>query len=321
MKRPRRTPVAMTIAGSDSGGGAGIQADLKTFQALGVFGASAVTCLTAQNPDEVTRVAAVDPGMVAEQIRAICRGFPVAAAKTGMLYSAGIVRAVAREVRKQGIRKLVVDPVIIATSGARLLKEEAVAVLCRRLIPLATVVTPNLPEAEMLWGRRIRSLDDMKAAARGIGERFGVACVCKGGHLWEAARVQGSGFRVEGGARPPAFAGLRRGAPDERSWRRSAGRGRHAPPAETASQTRENAGVADVLYAGGRTKVFVSARVVTRETHGTGCAFSAALAAFLAMGFALPEAVRKAKGFVAAALVSAIRTGKHLPMWIDPLPA
>jgi hydroxymethylpyrimidine/phosphomethylpyrimidine kinase len=274
MRKPRQTPVVMTIAGSDSGGGAGIQADLKTFQALGVFGTSAITCLTAQNPDEVTRVAAVAPGMVAEQIRAICRGFPVKAAKTGMLYSAEIIRAVARAVRKHRIPVLVVDPVMIATSGARLLRQDAVEALCRQLIPLATVVTPNLPEAEVLLGRPIRSLAELKAAARGIGERFGVACVCKGGHLGEEARVQGSGFR------------------------------------------KKRVEVADVLWVKGRTHVFRSERVKARETHGTGCTFSAALAAFLAKGTPLPQAVRKAKEFVGEALKNAVRAGKHWPLGV-----
>jgi hydroxymethylpyrimidine/phosphomethylpyrimidine kinase len=174
--------VALTIAGSDSGGGAGIQADLKTFASLGVFGTTAITCLTSQNPDGVVRVDAVQPGMVTSQIGVVCAGFPVAAAKTGMLYSASIVRAVARGVKANNIRKLVVDPVMIATSGARLLREDAIASLCRDLLPLAMVITPNLPEAEWLLGTKIGSPADMESAAESLSRQFGCASVVKGGH-------------------------------------------------------------------------------------------------------------------------------------------
>ena len=179
----RRVPVAITIAGSDSGGGAGIQADLKTFLALGVFGTSAITCLTAQNPEAVTGIAATAPRMVALQIQAVCRAFPVAAAKTGMLYSAGIIGAVAAAIAELKIRPLVVDPVMVATSGARLLREDAVAALRSALLPLARVVTPNVPEAEILWGHAIGSLADLKQAAAGISRTHGTACLAKGGHL------------------------------------------------------------------------------------------------------------------------------------------
>ncbi len=176
-------PVALTIAGSDSGGGAGIQADLKTFTALRVFGTSAITCLTAQNPDAVTGIEAASPSMVARQIRAVTVGFPVAAAKTGMLYSAAIIRTVARELRREPRFPLVVDPVMVATSGARLLRKDAVRTLCEQLLPLATVITPNLEEAEILAGARIRRLDDLVRAARRIAARYSTACLAKGGHL------------------------------------------------------------------------------------------------------------------------------------------
>lgn len=180
---PVDLPVALTIAGSDSGGGAGIQADLQTFAALRVFGTTAITCITAQNPKEVTAIAAVDPAIVTRQIKAVCEAFPVNAAKTGMLYSAEIIRAVAAADVGQGIPVLVVDPVMTAASGALLLQEDAVDALCTELLPQARVITPNLHEAEILWGRKITSVDELRDAASEIGDRFDVACVVKGGHL------------------------------------------------------------------------------------------------------------------------------------------
>jgi hydroxymethylpyrimidine/phosphomethylpyrimidine kinase len=181
-------PVTLTIAGSDSGGGAGIQADLKTFNALGAFGTSAVTCVTAQTPAGVRAIEALSPAMVAEQIRAISDGFPIAAAKTGMLYSREIIQQVARADVSQGIPILVVDPVMVATSGSRLLKGDAIEALTTELLPLARVVTPNLHEAEILCGRTIATVDELRMAAREIAEKYDVACVSKGGHL-EGDRV------------------------------------------------------------------------------------------------------------------------------------
>lgn len=175
--------VALTISGSDSGGGAGIQADLKTFSALRVFGASAITCVTAQNPADISAIHPIDPHTVKEQIRKVCEGFPVAAAKTGMLYSAGIIRAVAEADVEYGIPVLVVDPVMVSSSGVRLLQADAIDSLCSVLLPTARVVTPNLHEAEIIIGRSIATVDELRAAAREIGEKFDVACVAKGGHL------------------------------------------------------------------------------------------------------------------------------------------
>ncbi len=179
------TPVALTIAGSDSGGGAGIQTDLRTFAAHKVYGTTAITCITAQNPGAVTGIEPVSAEMVAQQVEAVCDGFPVAAAKTGMLYSAGIIRAVADVVGRRRIGRLVVDPVMAATSGARLLQEDAIATLLKALLPRALLVTPNIPEAEILWGQPIRSPEEQQDAAEGIAMRFGVACVVKGGHMGE----------------------------------------------------------------------------------------------------------------------------------------
>jgi hydroxymethylpyrimidine kinase/phosphomethylpyrimidine kinase len=252
-------PVALTIAGSDSGGGAGMQADLKTFMALGIFGTSAITCITAQNPGAVTGIEAVSTKLISRQIKSVTAGFPVAAAKTGMLFSAEIIKTVTK-VLKQGPRfPLVVDPVMIATSGARLLRDDAMAALVRDLLPLATVITPNLHEAEVLVGGRIRKLDDLKKAALLISKRFGVACVAKGGHL-------------------------------------------------------EGREVVDVLCVDGELTLYTSPRIRVRETHGTGCTFSAALTAALAHGTDLQESVSVAKCFVSGALRGAVVTGSHAPL-------
>jgi hydroxymethylpyrimidine/phosphomethylpyrimidine kinase len=178
-----RVRTALTIAGSDSGGGAGIQADLKTFSALGVFGMSALTAITAQNTLGVTAVHEIPPEIVAAQIDAVVTDIGVDAAKTGMIANTEIIRVVAAKVREHGISTLVVDPVMVATSGDRLLREEAVEALRTELLPLATVVTPNLPEAEVLIGREIATLDAMREAAKaivGLGVR---SVVVKGGHL------------------------------------------------------------------------------------------------------------------------------------------
>jgi hydroxymethylpyrimidine kinase/phosphomethylpyrimidine kinase len=175
-------PIALTIAGSDSGGGAGIQADLKTFAALGVHGTCDITCITAQNPKRVLAIEPCSAAIVRKQLEAVFAELPPTAAKTGMLYSAEIIRAVAKFFRSHKI-PLVVDPVMVATSGRRLLRPGAVKILCRELFPLATLVTPNLPEASLLTGRRLNSVEDMRRAARELHRRFGCAVLVKGGHL------------------------------------------------------------------------------------------------------------------------------------------
>jgi hydroxymethylpyrimidine/phosphomethylpyrimidine kinase len=181
-----RLPVALSIAGSDSGGGAGVQADLKVFTALGCFGTTAITCVTAQNPSEVSGVMPVSTDIISEQISAVCDGFGVAAAKTGMLFSGNIIMAVAEAISMQNIQNLVVDPVMVATSGSRLLKEEAVTAMIESILPLATVITPNLPEAEVICGRPLSSLAEVEKAAEETGRRFDTACVIKGGHSAES---------------------------------------------------------------------------------------------------------------------------------------
>jgi hydroxymethylpyrimidine/phosphomethylpyrimidine kinase len=182
MKGHESIPCALTIAGSDSGGGAGIQADLKTFAAAGVHGTSVITCITAQNPDRVLGIEACVRSLVRRQLDAVFAGLHPAAGKTGMLYSPAIIKIVAGFVRHHRL-PLVVDPVMVSTSGSRLLQESGVTSLCRQLLPLATLVTPNLQEAEILVGERLVSVEDLRRAAKNLHERFGCAVLVKGGHL------------------------------------------------------------------------------------------------------------------------------------------
>ncbi len=244
-------PVALTIAGSDSGGGAGIQADLKTLTALGVWGTCAITCVTAQNLDEVAGIQPIYPEMVSLQIKMVCDGFDATTAKTGMLFSCEIIEAVARAIEDHSISTLVVDPVMVATSGAQLLKEDAIEALCKFIIPKATVITPNVPELEILAKQEIKSVEDLKAAAKDVGDKYNVACVAKGGHL------------------------------------------------------ENDKEIIDILYHDGKTTEFSALRVESKNTHGTGCRFSAALTALLTLQKSLPEAVKGAKEFVAQDLKKA----------------
>jgi hydroxymethylpyrimidine/phosphomethylpyrimidine kinase len=251
----RTLPVALTIAGSDSGGGAGIQADLHTFARLGCWGTSAITCVTAQNPAAVTRVAGVAPEMVAEQIRAVATRFPLRAVKIGMTYSGRIVDAIADALSRHasGV-PVVVDPIMRATSGASLLLRDGEAALVRRLLPLATIVTPNLLEAQKLSGMAaVRDLAAMEEAARRIQAKTPGAVLVKGGHLEGAAT--------------------------------------------------------DVLCIEGRIIPLAGERVKAPFTHGTGCALSAAIAASLAQGHGLVEAVREAKAYVGELLRDGVQLG------------
>src|SRR5437016_1871608 len=183
MRKPTALPVVLTIAGSDSGGGAGIQADLKTFASLGVHGASAITCVTAQDPKRVRGIRRCDPKIVRQQIESVFEELPPAAVKTGLLLSSRIVRVVADFFKQGKCPPLIVDPVMVSGSGTRLLESSAVEAMKSQLLPLATLVTPNLDEAEVLVGGRIKSVEEMRVAARRIRARYGCAALVKGGHL------------------------------------------------------------------------------------------------------------------------------------------
>lgn len=182
-RKDRRKATALTIAGSDSGGGAGVQADLRVFNELGVHGTTVLTCVTAQNPLGVTAVQPIRPLVVRRQLEAVFGELKPQAVKTGMLFSAALVREVAAALSQQPGLPFVLDPVMIATSGARLLKPDAVRALQSRLCPLATLLTPNRDEAEALADLSIRHPDDLRRAARALRDRFGCAVLVKGGHL------------------------------------------------------------------------------------------------------------------------------------------
>ncbi|MDR3969919.1 MAG: bifunctional hydroxymethylpyrimidine kinase/phosphomethylpyrimidine kinase [Dysosmobacter sp.] len=173
---------ALTIAGSDSSGGAGIQADIKTMTANGVFAMSAITALTAQNTTGVTDILEATPQFLGEELDAIFTDIFPDAVKIGMVSSSGLIAVIADKLRQYGAKHIVVDPVMVATSGAKLLRDDAIAVLEEQLLPLAAVLTPNIPEAEILSGMTIRNAADMEQAARTISERYGCAVLCKGGH-------------------------------------------------------------------------------------------------------------------------------------------
>lgn len=262
MKHPRqkRLPLALTIAGSDSGGGAGIQADLKTFAANGVHGTSAITCVTAQNPRGVTGIEAISAGMVRKQIEAVFAELRPDAVKTGMLFSTEIIREVARFFAHGKRPPLVVDPVMVATSGAVLLKPSAIRALKEELLPLAAVVTPNLDEAEILVGRKLRSLTDLPLAACAIHTRYGCAVLVKGGHL------------------------------------------------------RDGPNAVDVLFDGKKVRIYSSRRVDGVSTHGTGCTYSAAIAAGLAAGKSLSDSVAAAKRFITQAIAGSYRIRRHFAL-------
>lgn len=253
-------PRALTIAGSDCSGGAGIQADLKTFQELDVFGMSAITAITIQNTRGVSGVYPMTAQAVTEQIHAVGSDIGVDALKTGMLFDAEIIEAVAEQIAAFGWRNVVVDPVMIAKGGATLLRDDAVEAIKQGLIPLARVVTPNIPEAEALTGIEIRTMADRREAARRIADLGAQLVVIKGGHAIESRRD---------------------------------------------SEPEHPSLVVDLLYDGETFEELSGTRIATRHTHGTGCTFSAAIAARLAAGADVREAVRTARNFIQAAIEGA----------------
>lgn len=247
------TPIAVTIAGSDSGGGAGIQADLKTFSALGVYGASVITALTAQNTQGVAAIHDVPAAFVTAQIDAVFSDLDVGAIKIGMLSQPATIEAVAAGLDRYGVTNVVLDPVMMATTGARLITDEAVAALRKFLIPRALLLTPNLPEAAMLLGSAVAETEQqMNAPAEQLLALGSRAVLIKGGH----------GEGVES--------------------------------------------VDLLLEPTGMTR-FAAARIATQNIHGTGCTLSSAVAAGLAKGLALHQAVREAKAYVTAAIAAADR--------------
>ncbi|HVL26181.1 MAG TPA: bifunctional hydroxymethylpyrimidine kinase/phosphomethylpyrimidine kinase [Thermomicrobiales bacterium] len=257
---------ALTIAGSDSGAGAGIQADLKTFAALGVYGTSVLSAVTAQNTIEVAAIAEVPAEVVIAQIDTVLEDIGADAIKTGMLSSTAIIQNTADRIEAWGIPHLVVDPVMVSKSGAPLLQPEAVAAVKKDLLHWATIVTPNIAEAEVLSGRPVKTLDDAREAAKAIHALGPKAVIVKGGHL-------------------------------------------EGP-------------VVDLVYDGETFLPIEGERIDTRNTHGTGCTFSAAITAFLAHGIETMEAIRLAKRYIENALRHSYAIGEgHSPVnHFAPLP-
>jgi hydroxymethylpyrimidine/phosphomethylpyrimidine kinase len=246
---PRAYRRVLTIAGSDSGGGAGIQADLKTFAALGCYGMSAITALTAQNTRGVSAIHPVPPEFAAAQIAAVLEDIGADAVKIGMLYSAELIRVVAEQLKRFKAGRIVLDPVMVAQSGDRLLRDDAVGAMIDYLMPLADVVTPNIPEAEVLLGRTLRGREELPAAAIELAGRGSRSVLIKGGHL--------------------AFGDS-----------------------------------TDLLYLAAEQRIVELAgeRVDSRNTHGTGCTLSSAIAAHLARSCDIEEAVRRAKEYISRAI-------------------
>ncbi len=258
-------PRILSIAGSDSGGGAGIQADLKTCSALGCYGMTAITAITAQNTCGVQGIHAIPPEMLRQQIDAVVSDIGVDAVKIGMLHDPEVVHIVAQAIRQYRFKHIVLDPVMVATSGDALIARETIAVLVDELFPLVSVITPNLDEASLLLARPIQYVDELNTAAQDLQALGAPAVLLKGGHLAEQPNGNSNGAQVT-----------------------------------------------DVLlYAQDgemRTQTYTNPRILSRNTHGTGCTLSSAIACYLALGESLPDAVAQARAYI----VQAIEQGKNV---------
>ena len=248
---------ALTIAGSDSSGGAGIQADIKTMTCNGIFAMSAITALTAQNTTGVTAIMEVKPEFLKEQIKAVVTDIFPDAVKTGMVSSSALIKVISDSIKEYGLKNIVVDPVMVATSGAKLITDEAIETLKKELLPLATVITPNIPEAEVLFASKIQNESDMERAAKEISSKFGCAVLLKGGHSLNDANDYL--FDAKNG--------------NDGIW-------------------------------------FYGKKINNPNTHGTGCTLSSAIAANLAKGQKLSDAVRNAKTYISGALEAMLDLGK-----------
>ena len=244
---------ALTIAGSDSCGGAGIQADIKTMTMNGVYAMSAITALTAQNTTGVTGIMDVTPEFLEKQLDAVFTDIYPDAVKIGMVSAKPLIEAIAGKLKEYGAKNIVVDPVMVATSGAKLISDEAIDTLKSELLPIADIVTPNIPEAEVLSGIAISSPDDMEKAAKLISDSYGCAVLCKGGHDLNDAN--------------------------------------------------------DLLYHDGKSVWFYGKRIDNKNTHGTGCTLSSAIASNLAKGYNMTDSVSRAKDYISGALAAMLDLG------------
>lgn len=259
----KKYPVVLTIAGSDCSGGAGIQADIKTISAAGCYAASAITAITAQNTTGVSAIYPLSEEAVDSQIRSVMDDLEPEAVKIGMVNDPRIVKVICSNLLKYKPKHVVYDPVMVSTSGHKLMVDSTINEICRDLIPLASIITPNLMEAEVLFGCRIKDMEDMKNAAMELFGRFGTAVLIKGGHL-------------------------------------------------------EGDDMTDVLYCDSGFSFFTDRKVESRNTHGTGCTLSSAIASRLALGDSMHDAVAYAKVYVHAAIVEAVDLGigkGYGPLW------
>lgn len=245
---------ALTIAGSDSSGGAGIQADIKTMTMNGVYAMSAITALTAQNTTGVSDILEVTPEFLKHQIDDIFNDIYPNAVKIGMVSSSNLIEVISDRLKNFKAKNIVVDPVMVATSGAKLIEDKAIITITKELFPLATIITPNIPEAEILSKKEIKTQDDMINASKIISEKYNVAVLCKGGHNLNDAN--------------------------------------------------------DLLYKNGEYKWFSSKRIDNKNTHGTGCTLSSAIASNLAKGYDLESSVQRAKDYISKALEDMLNLGK-----------
>ena len=258
-------PRILSIAGSDSGGGAGIQADLKTCSALGCYGMTAITAITAQNTCGVQGIHAIPPEMLRQQIDAVVSDIGVDAVKIGMLHDPEVVHIVAQAIRQYRFKHIVLDPVMVATSGDALIARETIAVLVDELFPLVSVITSNLDEASLLLARPIQYVDELNTAAQDLHTLGAPAVLLKGGHLAEQPDGNSSGAQVT----------------------------------DVLLYMQD-----DVTH----TQTYTSPRILSHNTHGTGCTLSSAIACYLALGESLPDAVAKARAYI----VQAIEQGKNV---------
>ena len=245
---------ALTIAGSDCSGGAGIQADLKTMSALGVYGMSVIVSVVAENTARVISVEDISPRVISDQIDAVFEDIFPDAVKVGMLSSEEVMRTVAAKLAEYRPQHIVIDPVMYAKNGAPLMQEDAIDALISLIVPVATVLTPNIPEAEKITGMRISTIDDMKKAGEKIVSMGAKAALVKGGHYIGDA--------------------------------------------------------SDVLFDGSDFHIYTTKRINTKNTHGTGCTLSSAIASNLALGYPLPESIKRAKDYVTGAIEHALDLGK-----------
>ncbi|MTI61706.1 MAG: bifunctional hydroxymethylpyrimidine kinase/phosphomethylpyrimidine kinase [Firmicutes bacterium] len=253
---------ALTIAGSDSGGGAGIQADLKTFSALGVYGLSVITSITAQNTTGVIAVEDISPAMVAKQIDAVFSDIQIDAVKIGMVSNREIIKVIVEGLRKWDVKNIVLDPVMMSESGSKLLDVEARSTLIKELIPLADIITPNLSEASVLLEREVITLKDMEKAVRELTKMGCGSVLLKGGHLTDR------------------------------------------------TSAKKTTRAIDVYYDGQLLLRYQADRVKTRNTHGTGCTYSSAIAAYLAFGLKMDRAIARAKDYITGAIQNSFNIGE-----------